>query len=81
VNRPGTKAHDQACDHATAALRELVAIWDQIDRAWKSEDPAVVHDSAGRARGTIQAVIARLEKADRAVMAMRDQILNGEPVE
>lgn len=81
MNRPGTEYHILADDQAASASQELAPLRELIEQAWAAEDGPTFHYRAGLVKGTIQAVIARLERVDKAMQAMRDQILNGEPVE
>lgn len=81
MNRPGTEEYADAVAQGIKAAAELGHLIGLIRRAWDADEPDQVHDRVGRARGTIQAVIMRLERADRRLVEMREAILNGEPVE
>ncbi len=79
MNRPGTEAYLLAVNQAGTAWADLAQLPQQVTDAWNAAEPDQVHARVGRARGTIQSVIAKLEKVDKELLAMRDAILNGEP--
>jgi hypothetical protein len=75
MDRPGTEAFVKAGAVVEQAEAELAPLIGMIAFAWESTDPDKLNLKADEAKGTIRAVIAKLEQAEHLVEEMKGQIL------